>query len=110
MSHLKMIKFYLIIVCFPQIIDHLTDILCFGAIKPCQECKVGNFIFRNLLYFCTGNISEWSVCNNSTKEPERVAVKIPLEIQESFPFLSKRFKIRARIVKSANELSDEDFM
>lgn len=64
-----------------------------------MKCKHGRFIFGNSSYLCTGNISEWAKCDNVVKEPPRVAVKIPQYIQEKYPFLAKKFKVKTRAVK-----------
>lgn len=77
----------------------MTDVIFYGALKPCMKCKNGNFIFGNSSYLCTGSISEWAKCDNVVKEPERQTVKIPKYIQEAHPFLGKKFKIQTRIVK-----------
>lgn len=77
----------------------MTDVIFFGAIKPCTKCKDGNFVFGNSSYLCTGSISEWAKCDNIIKEPERQMVKIPKYIQDKHPFLGKKFKVQTRIVK-----------
>lgn len=79
--------------------DHVTDIIYFGAIKRCTKCNDGNFIFDNSVYFCNGNLTEWAECDNVVKEPERVPVEIPEHIKEEFPFLAKRFNVKTRILK-----------
>lgn len=79
--------------------DHVTDVIYFGAIKPCTKCNNGNFIFGNSSYLCNGNISEWAKCDNVVKEPERKTVKIPEYIRKEHPFLGEKFKVRTRAVK-----------
>lgn len=80
-------------------LDHVCDVIFFGAIKPCTKCKNGNFIFGNSSYFCNGNLSEWAKCDNVVKEPERKPVKIPQYITDQYKFLAKQFKIQTRAVK-----------
>lgn len=82
-----------------QVLDHVTDVIFFGAIKPCTRCKNGNFIFGNSTYLCNGNLSEWAKCDNAVKEPERTAVKIPQYIKDEHPFLAKKFKVQTRAVR-----------
>ncbi|XP_055305205.1 poly [ADP-ribose] polymerase 1-like [Sitodiplosis mosellana] len=85
-----------------QLLDHVTDVLFFGAIVPCKvkECKNGNFEFDgNTTYRCTGQLSGFGDCNNEIKEPERRPVKIPPEISEAYPFLHKEFKAESRAIK-----------
>lgn len=84
-----------------EVLDHVTDILYYGALKECQTCKNGTFIFNgNSAYLCTGQISEWAKCDNVTKEPSRQSVKVPKYIQEKYSFLSKKFKVKTRALKT----------
>ncbi|XP_055309208.1 poly [ADP-ribose] polymerase [Sitodiplosis mosellana] len=83
-----------------EVLDHVTDVIYFGAIKPCTNCKNGNFIFGNTSYVCNGNLSEWAKCDNVVKEPERTQVKIPQYIKEEHSFLGKQFKVKARAVRN----------
>lgn len=81
--------------------DHVTDVITFGAIIPCkeQECKNGNFVFDgNSTYRCTGKISAFGDCHNQVKEPERRPVIISAEILEVCPFLGKPFKAENRAI------------
>lgn len=82
-----------------QVLDHVTDVIFFGAIKPCTKCKNGNFIFGNSSYYCNGNLSEWAKCDNTVKEPERTPVTIPQYIKDEYSFLAKKFPIQTRAVK-----------
>lgn len=79
--------------------DHLTDVIWFGALVACDKCKNGKFIFGNSAYLCNGNLSEWAKCDNIAKEPKRVPVKIPSHIKDKHPFLAKKFKVQNRAVK-----------
>lgn len=82
--------------------DHVTDIIFFGAIVPCEvkECKNGNFIFDgNTTYRCTGRLSEFGDCNKKIKVPERKPVKITPEILEAYPILNREFKVVNRFIK-----------
>lgn len=81
-------------------LDHVTDVIYFGAIKPCTNCKNGNFIFGNTSYVCNGNLSEWGKCDNTIKEPERSSVKIPQYIKDEYSFLAKQFKVKTRAVRN----------
>lgn len=78
----------------------MTDVIYFGAIKPCTVCKNGNFVFGNSAYVCKGNLSEWAKCDNTVKEPERKPVKIPQYIKEEYSFLAKQFKPKTRAVRN----------
>ncbi|XP_055294999.1 poly [ADP-ribose] polymerase-like isoform X2 [Sitodiplosis mosellana] len=89
-----------------EILNHLTDILCFGALAPCSMCKDGQMVLKNSIYCCTGNISEWSKCVNTAKTPNRVPVQIPEKYQI---FLRGNFKVRARILNDVPKINDEDY-
>lgn len=88
-----------------QILNHLTDIICFGALPPCSVCKSGKFIFDNSVYRCTGYDSAWSKCVNTVKSPARVAVKIPATYHGR---LGVNGSARTRILRSDVEISEED--
>lgn len=84
-----------------EVLDHVTDILYFGALKPCDTCKRGKFIFNgNSAYVCSGEISEWAKCDHVVKEPKRDVAKVPKYVQEKHSFLAKKFKVRTRALKS----------
>lgn len=84
-----------------EVLDHVTDILYFGALKRCETCKDGKFIFNgNSAYTCTGQISEWAKCDNISKEPKRSVAKVPKYLQDQFSFLAKKSKVRTRALKS----------
>lgn len=83
-------------------LDHVADVVFFGAIVPCKEqkCKGGNFEFDgNSTYRCKGKLSGFGDCNNKIKEPERRPVILPSEISEAYPFLNREFKAENRIIK-----------
>ena len=69
-------------------LDRLADIMTFGALKPCEECKNGQFAFRSGVgYQCLGDLTEWTKCQNKTLEPKRKAFKVPPEISAEYKFL-----------------------
>lgn len=82
-----------------QLLDHVADVIMYGALDSCDKCKNGKFVFGNSAYLCTGNLSEWAKCDNIQKEPKRHAVKIPSAIKSAHPFLGKKFKAQTRAVK-----------
>ncbi|KAH1010082.1 hypothetical protein HUJ05_004437 [Dendroctonus ponderosae] len=82
--------------------DRISDIMTFGALQPCKECKDGQLIFGKAGYTCTGNLSEWAKCTVVTKEPERTKFVVPKQLKESHPFLKKyRYVARKRVIKDA---------
>lgn len=82
-----------------KVLDHVTDVIFFGAMKSCTICNNGNFIFGNSSYICKGNLSEWAKCDNVVKEPTRTPVKIPKYIKDEYSFLAKQFKVQTRAVR-----------
>ncbi|XP_023941919.1 poly [ADP-ribose] polymerase [Bicyclus anynana] len=75
-----------------ECLDHLADILTFGAPKPCPDCKNGQLVLDTFSYKCTGNLSEWSKCRYTTKTPKRKQVKIPKSLKD-VPVL-KNYKVK----------------
>lgn len=72
-----------------KLLDQAADLLTFGAIQSCPECKGRQFIFNKSGYFCNGSISEWTKCTTVLKEPKRSACKVPSDFQSSYEFLNK---------------------
>lgn len=69
-------------------LDRLADIMTFGKLLPCPECKDGQFVFRSGVgYQCTGNISEWAKCENRTLDPVRGTFRVPKDLKEKHAFL-----------------------
>lgn len=91
---------------FQQILNHLADVLYFGAMRPCSMCKEGQFEFKNAIYTCNGNISEWSKCINTVKAPNRVPAQIPDKYRT---FLRGTFKVRTRILNDAPRIDDDEY-
>lgn len=51
------------------IIDRLSDAIYFGALKPCPKCS-GQFVYHSGIgYKCTGDLTEWTKCENITQDP-----------------------------------------
>lgn len=83
-----------------KLLDQTADLLAFGAIKPCPECKSTQFIFNKSGYLCNGNISEWTKCTQLLTEPKRTACKIPDELKSEYNFLSSyKRKPETRIIQ-----------
>lgn len=93
-------------------LDRLADVMTFGALQPCTQCKTGQFVYRTGIgYQCTGDLTEWTKCPNVEKEPKRTKFKIPETLAEEFPFLDKyKCKIGTRLIpavkSSASQNSD----
>lgn len=81
-------------------LDRLADMMVFGVPKPCKKCK-GQFSYvSGLGYKCTGNLTEWTKCDEVTQDPKRAKFSVPKDLKEDIPFLgSYKPKIQRRIIK-----------
>lgn len=86
--------------------NHLSDIICFGALEPCSVCKNGKLVLKGSVYRCTGYDTPWSSCINAVKEPQRVQVQLPDQLRD---ILIVEPVVRVRILRDAIEFNDEDF-
>lgn len=77
-----MIKIFVV-----QIIDRLSDAICFGALKPCPKCN-GQLVYNSGTgYKCTGDLTEWTKCENVMQDPKRKKFVISSDIKEAYPDL-----------------------
>ncbi|XP_039748825.1 poly [ADP-ribose] polymerase [Pararge aegeria] len=83
-----------------ECLDHLADILTFGAPETCPECKNGQLVLDTFSYKCTGDLSEWSKCRYTTKTPKRKPVKIPKACKEIPVLKSYKVKCSDRVFES----------
>lgn len=72
-----------------KLLDQVADLLTFGALRRCEVCKEGQFLFNNSGFLCTGSISEWAKCANLIKEPPRKRCKISDSQKDEFSFLKR---------------------
>lgn len=70
-----------------KLLDQVADLLTFGAILPCPQCKGRQLLFQKSGYLCNGQLTEWTKCANLIKEPERKACKIPSGLKSEYSFL-----------------------
>lgn len=82
-----------------NLLDLLTDIMYFGPLEKCTECKGGQLIYKGKAYYCTGQFTEWTKCFHKTQEPKRAdKFVIDKELKEEFSCLNKfKFVQRQRI-------------
>uniref|UniRef100_A0A8D8HIL5 NAD(+) ADP-ribosyltransferase n=1 Tax=Culex pipiens TaxID=7175 RepID=A0A8D8HIL5_CULPI len=77
----------------------VSDILTFGALKPCTKCG-GQFVLQKSAYICEGNLTEWVKCLTAEAKPARVPAIIPAEIKQQFRFLAKyKSVVSDRVIK-----------
>lgn len=82
------------------ILDRVSDMMVFGRLLPCTECKMGQFVVKQGGYACTGDLTEWTKCENKTKDPKRCAVTIPADLALKYSFLKKyKYKYRCRVFR-----------
>jgi len=83
-----------------RMLDRLSDVMTFGALLPCPECKEGQLVYRSGVgYQCIGNISEWTKCQYTTLTPARKPFEIPEELKKAHSFLSMYGgKVRERVI------------
>ncbi|CAM1297366.1 PARP1 (predicted), partial [Pycnogonum litorale] len=86
------------------LLDRLCDIMTFGAISPCKECD-GQLVYSRGYYKCTGNMSEWTKCQLSTREISRTPFKVPDDLKEKYSFLNNyKYKNNVRIYPKDEDL------
>lgn len=70
-----------------KLLDQVADLLTFGAILPCPQCKGRQLLFQKSGYLCNGQLTEWTKCTNLIKEPLRKACKISSDLKSQYSFL-----------------------
>ncbi|XP_039968525.1 poly [ADP-ribose] polymerase isoform X1 [Bactrocera neohumeralis] len=83
-----------------RMLNQLADMLTFGSLLPCPQCKSCEILFSKSGYLCNGQLTEWTKCSNILKNPERKPCKVPKSLKEKYAFLSEiKNKTEHRIVK-----------
>uniref|UniRef100_A0A1B0BYD9 Poly [ADP-ribose] polymerase n=1 Tax=Glossina palpalis gambiensis TaxID=67801 RepID=A0A1B0BYD9_9MUSC len=72
-----------------KLLDQVADLLTFGALAPCSECKGQQLLFNKSGYLCNGKLTEWTRCTNLLKDPKRGACKVPTELKKKYKFLKE---------------------
>ncbi|XP_076816431.1 poly [ADP-ribose] polymerase 1-like isoform X2 [Clavelina lepadiformis] len=82
-----------------KIYDRIADGMIFGRLPPCSVCGDGQLVASSRgFYQCTGNISGWTSCTNTTLDVKRTPWVIPAELKDEYPYLKKyRFKAKDRV-------------
>ncbi|XP_033221559.1 poly [ADP-ribose] polymerase [Belonocnema kinseyi] len=80
--------------------DVLADAMTFGALEPCKKCG-GQFKFKSGVgYTCTGDISEWTKCEEVQHDPKRKKFVVPKNLKEKSDFLGTyKAKVARRIFR-----------
>ncbi|XP_047370272.1 poly [ADP-ribose] polymerase [Vespa velutina] len=81
------------------ILDHVSDLLTFGALKPCPKCSGQLAYVSGLGYKCTGNITEWTKCEYVTQDPKRKKCSVPEELKNTYKALAFKPKVVRRLIK-----------
>lgn len=83
-----------------KMLNQLSDMLTFGSLLPCPECKGREILFSKSGYLCNGQLTEWTKCSNLLIDPERKPCKVPKILKEKYNFLTEiKNKTEKRIVK-----------
>ncbi|CAJ0584922.1 unnamed protein product, partial [Mesorhabditis spiculigera] len=73
--------------------DALLELLCdaalFGRSTRCPTCLTGQYMFSSTqqMYVCTGHLTEWTRCHESTRQPDRIPFGVPNEMGIAVPWL-----------------------
>ncbi|GLV44778.1 Poly-(ADP-ribose) polymerase [Carabus blaptoides fortunei] len=82
-----------------RMLDRLSDLMTFGALERCAVCKNGQLVFDKEGYVCQGDLTEWTKCQELTKEPKRKPFKVPNDLKE-YAFLKKyKYTPRTRAIR-----------
>lgn len=81
------------------ILDHVSDLLTFGALKPCPKCSGQLVYVSGLGYKCTGNVTEWTKCEYVTQDPKRKKCSVPEELKNTYKALAFKPKVVRRLIK-----------
>ncbi|XP_038210310.1 poly [ADP-ribose] polymerase-like [Zerene cesonia] len=80
-----------------ECLNHLADIMAFGALVPCPDCKQGQLVLDTFHYKCTGNLSEWTKCTYTTTNPQRTPMIVPKSFKGNSVFKSFKPKVGERV-------------
>lgn len=83
----------------------MTDTIYFGALGLCEQCGLGQLIFNNTTYICT-EMASWDKCDYEVKEPQRLPVTIPQQLQLKYPFLNLNGAVRTRALHSFRTIDE----
>lgn len=75
--------------------DHTTDVIYYGSLMPCDKCDKGKFKLANWNYACDGNN-----CQNTVKEPKRMATIIHQKYKDQYPCLAVLYKVKVRLLET----------
>lgn len=84
----------------------MTDIIYFGALGLCERCGLGQLIFNNTTYICT-QTGGWDKCDYEVKEPQRLPVTIPEQLQTKYPILKVDESVRKRVLHSFRTVDEQ---
>ncbi|KAI0222771.1 Poly [ADP-ribose] polymerase 1 [Lamellibrachia satsuma] len=88
-----------------RVIDALTDVMFFGALKPCAECGGQLKYSSGRGYRCTGDATEWTKCQAVVEKPPRKLFLIDAEYKD-IPCLKKyKYVKRDRVFPAVTEVS-----
>lgn len=78
--------------------------MTFGRLLPCDICE-GQFEYKTGGYMCSGNATEWTKCENLTKEPKRAKFVVPSSLKTQDFLIKYKYVARKRYIKDVNPTS-----
>lgn len=81
-------------------IDNLADCMAFGVPQKCPECKKGQIMLDDFNYRCTGDVTPWTQCHYTTKEPDKDLFKVPVSLRNHDIFKNYKSNVIRRIFSS----------
>ncbi|KAI4498125.1 hypothetical protein M0802_006611 [Mischocyttarus mexicanus] len=81
------------------ILDFTSDLLIFGALKPCPKCTGQLVYVSGLGYKCTGDLTEWTKCEYVTQDPKRQKCSVPEDLKSTNKALAFKPKVAKRLIK-----------
>ncbi|VVC90162.1 unnamed protein product [Leptidea sinapis] len=80
--------------------DHLADMMAFGVLESCPECKQGQLVLDTFNYKCTGNLTEWTKCMYTTRTPKRRPMIVPASYKDGSVFKKYKPKVDERVFEN----------
>eukprot|EP00117_Sycon_ciliatum_P025830 scpid32102/ scgid21352/ Poly [ADP-ribose] polymerase 1; NAD(+) ADP-ribosyltransferase 1; Poly[ADP-ribose] synthase 1 len=91
-----------------RLLDRTSDMFAFGAVERCSTCKTGQFVLRGDLYACSGNLTEWTKCQETTLDPKRFKPVVPATMLDIEYLKTFKFKVKKRIFPKLTAIATSD--
>ncbi|XP_017778505.1 PREDICTED: poly [ADP-ribose] polymerase [Nicrophorus vespilloides] len=96
-----------------EILNRLADVMTFGTLRPCPDCREGQLVFNKDGYYCQGDATEWAKCNGFAERPNREKFLVPDKLAEKYSFLQKysssvKHRIFKKVTPTAKVVKKDD--